>query len=88
MRAVALFRLGDRAGADAALARLKAFDTDWYQVGQVFAQRGKADAAFAELHTAFVVADGGLSDLKSDPMLRPLRGDPRYVALIRRIGFP
>jgi len=88
VRAVALVRLGDRAGGDAALARLKAFGNAWWQVGQVLAQRGETDAAFAALDHAYALRDGGLSDVKVDAMARPLRADPRFAALLRRIGFP
>jgi TolB-like protein/DNA-binding winged helix-turn-helix (wHTH) protein/Tfp pilus assembly protein PilF len=88
VQSVALARLGDRAGADAALARLRASDTAWWQVGQVLAQRGETDAAFAALDRAYALRDGGLSDLKVDAMAWPLHGDPRFAALLRRIGFP
>jgi tetratricopeptide (TPR) repeat protein len=88
VQAVALARRGDRARADAALGRLKAFDNAWWQVGQALAQRGETDAAFAALDRAYALRDGGLSDAKVDAMLRPLHVDPRFAALIRRIGFP
>ena len=87
-RAIALARLGDRAGSDRALERLRGFGTEFYQTAEVLAQRGEIDAAFAALDLAYALVDGGLSDLKSDPMMRPLHGDPRYAGLIRRIGFP
>ena len=32
--------------------------------------------------------DGGLTQLKTDPTLRRLRGDPRYAALLRKLNLP
>jgi hypothetical protein len=31
-------------------------------------------------------ADGGLVELISQPMFKPLHGDPRWLPLLRRIG--
>ncbi len=89
VRAIALARLGDRAGSDRALDQLRSFGTGFfYQIAEVLAQRGEIDAAFAALDRAYALMDAGLSDLKTDLMMQPLHGDPRYAALIRQIGFP
>jgi tetratricopeptide (TPR) repeat protein len=88
VRAIALARLGNRAGPDAALDRPRRLDTAWYQVAEVSAQRGAIDDAFAALGRAEAMVDPGLVEVKVDPMLSPLHDDPRYVAMIRRIGFP
>ena len=34
------------------------------------------------------VKDAGLIYLKVDPFLDPIRNDPRYAALLRRLNFP
>ena len=82
--------MGDRAAADRALAALIAIDdgTFGYQFGQVRAQRGELDLAFAALDQAWNARDPGLSSLLADPFLDPLRSDPRYHALVARIDFP
>ncbi len=59
-----------------------------FQIACVYAWRGEADRAFEWLDRALAQRDGGLSDLKLEPLLRGLRGDPRYKALERRIGLP
>jgi serine/threonine-protein kinase len=88
--AIAAARLGDRRGSDKALARLKevAGDVASYQYGEIHAQRGEIDLAFTALDRAWEVRDGGLLDLRADPFVDPLRGDPRYKMLERRLNFP
>ena len=59
-----------------------------YQVAQAYAWRGQRDEAFQWLDRAFTQRDGGLAELKYDPLLRDLRGDPRWAALLNRMGLP
>jgi len=88
-QAMVLRRLGDAAGARAALAALVADggDANAYQEAQIHAQWGDRDAAFAALDTASRLDDGGLLLLKVDPLLDPLRGDPRFAARLARMGL-
>jgi tetratricopeptide (TPR) repeat protein len=58
-----------------------------------YAALGDKDRAFYWLDQAYtyrenVSHDWGLSILKANPLLDPLRSDPRYQALLRRIGLP
>ncbi|OGT57004.1 MAG: hypothetical protein A3E01_12995 [Gammaproteobacteria bacterium RIFCSPHIGHO2_12_FULL_63_22] len=59
-----------------------------YQVAQAYAWRGQKDEAFQWLDRAFAQRDGGLSEVKYDPLLRSLRKDPRYRALLSKMGLP
>jgi hypothetical protein len=59
-----------------------------YQYAQIYAQAGDAGRAFAELGNAVEAKDPGLQLLKTDPFMDPVRGDPRYGALLRRLNFP
>jgi hypothetical protein len=34
------------------------------------------------------VKDPGLTSLKSDPLLDPIRGDRRYAILLKKLDFP
>lgn len=83
-------RRGNRALALAKLAELKARDGEFanYHEARVHAQLGDRAAAFAALERAWEVRNSKLIELKVDPFLEPLRGDPRYAALVRKIGFP
>ena len=59
-----------------------------YQFGQIYAQLGDADRAFAAFDKAVEVRDSGLVQFKRDPLLDPLRQDARYRALLTRLKFP
>ena len=52
-----------------------------------YARLGKADEAFKWLERALRERDGGILELRAGPMYQPLREDPRYVPLLRRIGL-
>lgn len=59
-----------------------------YSYAKIYAQVGDRTRAFAALDRAWEVRESQLIHLKIDPFLDPLRGDPRYAALVERIGFP
>ena len=46
---------------------------------------GATNKAFEWLERAYEQKDGGLSSMKTDPMLASLRGDPRFDGLLRRL---
>jgi TolB-like protein/Flp pilus assembly protein TadD len=48
---------------------------------------GEREQVFAWLERAFEERAGFLAYLKVEPMLDPLRDDPRFASLLRRIGF-
>lgn len=49
---------------------------------------GDKEAAFASLEGAYEAHDLQLLYLKADPAFDPLRDDPRFADLLRRIGLP
>ena len=49
---------------------------------------GDTDAALAMLERAVQAHDGGLVFLAVDPRYDPVRRDPRFQCVLRRIGFP
>jgi TolB-like protein len=85
--AIAKHRLGDTAGAAAALATLERdYDGSQYQQAEAHAQIGNLNAALALLETAYAMRDPGMLWMRNDPLLDPLRGEARYRDLLLRLG--
>ena len=55
--------------------------------GWIQAQVGDKDRAFEYLERSFEQRDVDILKL-NDPMLAPIRSDPRFKDLVRRIGLP
>jgi hypothetical protein len=81
---------GDSKAADQLVGQLRARygETANYQHAQIYAQRGDRDHAIAALREAVVMRDPGLSAVKVDPFLDPVRRDPRLAGIIRQLDFP
>jgi hypothetical protein len=81
--------LGDPAASQAALDELirQRAATAAYQIAEAYAWRGERDAAFAWLERAYRQHDGGMTYLPHDHFFAPLRGDPRYQALLKKMGL-
>ena len=58
-----------------------------YQQSQILAQWGDRDAAIERLQRALAIGDSGLIYARNDPLLDPLRGDPRFSKLLNSLGF-
>jgi tetratricopeptide (TPR) repeat protein len=60
------------------------------QFGLIWAYAGLADnnQAFACLEKAYQMGADRMTWLKVDPLLDPLRSDPRFQNLVRRMRFP
>jgi serine/threonine-protein kinase len=56
-------------------------------VAEVFAQCGLGDLAFEWLERSLVARDYWLVGLLVEPMFDPLRADPRFDEIVRRVGF-
>jgi TolB-like protein len=88
-QAIVEHRRGNQAAARAAQERLvkDLADRVLYQQAQIHAQWDERDRAIAKLEQARRVGDSGLVYLRNDPLLDPLRAIPRFVELLRSIGF-
>ena len=89
-RSVIAAHAGDKNTSDQVLAELRTRygEAANYQYAEVYAQRGDRDAAIDALSKAVTMRDPGLAALKVDPFLDPLRADPRFIDIIRRLNFP
>jgi len=83
-------KLGDKAAAQAMLAQMKSDSGEAmaYQYASVYAQRGEIPNALDWLETAYRYKDVGLAWLKVDLLLDPLRGEPRFQVIERKLKFP
>ena len=54
-------------------------------IANVYAQTGQSDSAFASLARVDWRRDEVLN-LRADPVLDPIRGDPRFIRLLARVG--
>jgi len=79
-----------RAESDAALAELtsKFQKESPYVVATVYGYRGEVDAAFRWLDRAFEERDATITSIKSDLLFARIRSDPRYAALLQKLGLP
>ena len=59
-----------------------------YHLALIYSALGDKDKAIAELETAFSEHDYMLPRIKVEPFLDPLRNDPRFVDIVRRLNFP
>jgi len=83
-------KLDRHADAEAERVKLKAAQGDAaaYQYATIYAQWGNRAKALEWLETALRLRDSGLEALKTDPLLDPLRQEPRFQAIERELKFP
>ena len=88
--ALAEYTLGHPAQSQAALDELitKYGHDSAYQIAEIHAWRGEVDKAFEWLERAYAQRDGGLMLIKTDVLLKPLWNDPRFAAMVKKLGLP
>jgi tetratricopeptide (TPR) repeat protein len=88
--AVIYDKLDRHTDAEALLSKLKSAqgDADAYQYAAIYAQWGDRLKALEWLETALRLRDPGLIFVKADPLLDPLRKEPRFQAIERELKFP
>src|SRR5438876_8019917 len=83
---------GDKEKARAVLEELKALSTQRYipssNVGLVYNGLGNQNEALSSLERACEERDPRVTLLKVDPRWDSLRDNPRFVAILKRIGLP
>jgi TolB-like protein/Flp pilus assembly protein TadD len=89
--AYALALAGRRAEAEQIIAELeelaRARYVSSYYFAMIYLGLNDPDQAFACLERAYEERAGFMAFIKVEPLLDPLRSDPRFVALERRIGL-
>lgn len=83
---------GRRQEADKSLNDLLELSKQRYvslgQIGIIYIARGEKDKAFQQLEEASKVYDLNLIRMKVERRFDPIRSDPRFDALVKRIGIP
>jgi len=87
--AIAYYALDRKKESDAALSELiTKYQQNTYLIAEVYAFRNQSDEAFEWLDRAYVQRNAGLISTKVDPLLKSLRHDPRYAALLKKLNLP
>ena len=82
--------LGREQESNAAMTELiaKYQNDSAYQIAQAYAFRGETDKTLEWLERAYRQRDGGMTDIKIDPLLKGLHRDSRYIELLRKMRLP
>jgi TolB-like protein len=84
-------KMGRRADAEQQIAMLRDLTMTRYvrpyYIGSIYAALGDKDKAFAELKRSFEERDVYLNRVNSDPFMDPLRDDPRFKDLLKRLNL-
>jgi eukaryotic-like serine/threonine-protein kinase len=88
--ALTYYALGRKNEANKTLATFiqKYQDNSAFQIAEIYAYRGENDLAFKWLDRAYDQRDGGLTEMKGDPLMRKIESDPRYAAFMKKMKLP
>jgi tetratricopeptide (TPR) repeat protein len=83
-------KLHQRPEAEAELAAMKAElgDSSAYQYAEIYAQWGDIPKALDWLEVAYRLPDPGISTLRVDTLVDPLRGQARFQEIDRKLRLP
>ena len=83
---------GKRAEAELQISRYRELaNTQYlrpYYLASIFATLGDKDKAFAELEKSLAERDCYLPRIVADPFMDPLRDDPRFKSILKRMNLP
>jgi serine/threonine protein kinase/tetratricopeptide (TPR) repeat protein len=77
-----------RKGIETAKLQRKNGYSSAYGIASTYAELGEKDQAFHWFDTAYQERDLFLLGLKTDFSLDPIRSDPRFAELVRKVGLP
>jgi eukaryotic-like serine/threonine-protein kinase len=89
---IAYAKAGRRDKAEEMITRFREIAKTQYvptcRIASIYATLGDRDKAFEELRKAFEVRDWELYRLTADPYWIPIREDPRFKDLVKRLNLP
>jgi hypothetical protein len=88
--AIAYDKLHRRSDAEAELATTKTDmgDAAAYQFAEIYAQWGAVPKSLDWLETAYRLRDPGIVSLRADDFFGPLRNEPRFQEIERKLNIP
>ncbi len=75
-------------GIETRIAQRTAGYISAYNIAALYADLGDKDQAFRWLNTAYQERNPDMEGLKTDFLLDPMRSDPRFAELVRKVGLP
>ena len=75
-------------GVEVLQAQRKTGNSSAYTIATMYAELGDKDESFRWLNSAYQERDELLMGLKTDFTLDPIRSDPRFAELLRKVGLP
>ena len=63
-------------------------DRRYFELATILSAIGRYDEALVALENALEVREFTLVFIGGDPLLAPLRGDPRFLAVAQAVGIP
>jgi TolB-like protein/Flp pilus assembly protein TadD len=92
IRGYAYAKSGRRREAEEVLTKFREIEKQEYVIhgftAAIFAALGDKDKAFAELDKSVELRDSWIKWIKSDVMFDPLRDDPRFKEILKRLNLP
>lgn len=89
---IAYAKAGRRDKAEEMISRFREISKTQYipscRIAAIYGELGERDKAFEELRKAFELRDWELYRLNADPYWRPLRDDPRFKEVLKRLNLP
>jgi TolB-like protein/Flp pilus assembly protein TadD/limonene-1,2-epoxide hydrolase len=88
--AIAYDKLHRRPEAEAQVSAMNAElgDASAYQYSEIYAQWGDIPKALDWIEAAYRLKDPGIRGIKMDAFLAPLRAEPRFQEVVRKLNFP
>ncbi len=59
-----------------------------YETARLFVLLGKKNEALSMLQKGFTVREGAMVYLKCDSVFDPIRSDPGFQAIVKKMNFP
>jgi hypothetical protein len=77
-----------QSGLNERLKQRRAGNASARDIARYYSQLGRKDEAFTWLNTAYRDRELVMIGLKTDALLAPVRSDPRFAELVKKVALP